>query len=844
MQLSERKTGRYLPFNTEVLPTDNMERIYVTHAPTHESLETARFDIKSPHNCHMSAVAYLERTLEFQLLARPPGLPVFIPVEAGLRINGRNVFNQTNENLQVRLNSPGFALQNVMKRFTTTFKDGTVTDEPSKWLPEYSHLYQDSLANYVSNSGRAFLHFRNVNGFDFFARASLDRTLTVTPFRHQHAPQNVVRDLHVFENDTGVIVNHQEVRMGPPAWFNQGAPPPMNAFPNLLDLVNDYYQPVIQNADDVLNAEYAGLVQDTPAWANSIHNIVAHLQQYAGMLAVPPGDAGQQAVFDALQPEALNVMRQAAIQRQITANPTNFCLCIETFALQYLAQPLAFQTNIGGTHLWPLNGAEVNGNPPVAAGPAIGGAQIASNINVAANILGVNENNINISAHHEYFLPVAPGGGGQSNSDVDFALRTQARAILQAAPPVYANNNAAGQAARDQLKQIFRQAYEAKYCFQTMNYLFATGCALERPWAGATPNQRAVRRAIFGQNNEQNICEAWKQYFVNYIRQNMQITQIIDDFANKDANGDVIVQARNDPYMINAANSNFKVKFFEPLVCGLHKPAEGPQPGCWADVGDILPRTERFQYQFDFESTELMGRRLINLLLTPGPNQCFPMCRLLAAHDTRMHTVFYRGLLNPRVDLVLHDFQTVRLGQVSFNPTQVELGNDPQTKTIDFEFEYRTKPHPPLFMILHTKTLFKTITRLQDMATCHHGVSISQLQLNSNTHTRVMDFTGHNFHARFGAMTTNLFPEFKPLVDDFGGCVVIPLSKIPNSVYMSPHEDRMWGRISLTHPEYMGETEINPNEECIYEVRAILYYKDLRLIKNESSSKKVLQLQR
>ena len=118
------------------------------------------------------------------------------------------------------------------------------------------------------------------------------------------------------------------------------------------------------------------------------------------------------------------------------------------------------------------------------------------------------------------------------------------------------------------------------------------------------------------------------------------------------------------------------------------------------------------------------------------------------------------------------------------------------------------------------------------------------MQLNTNTRTKVIDMTGHDFHPRFQAMTTNLFPEFKPLVDDFGGCLAIPLCKIPDSVYMDPHGDKFWGKMKLKMPEFIGNNAVNPNELITFEVRAILLYKDLKLIKNEFSSRQVLELLR
>ena len=146
-------------------------------------------------------------------------------------------------------------------------------------------------------------------------------------------------------------------------------------------------------------------------------------------------------------------------------------------------------------------------------------------------------------------------------------------------------------------------------------------------------------------------------------------------------------------------------------------------------------------------------------------------------------------------------------------------------------------------MILHTKHIFERNSALQNMQTCHQGVPISQLRLNSNTHTRVLDFTGSNFKPRFEAMTANMFPQYETMVDDYGGIITIPLCKIPDSVYMDPHDDKFWGKITLRHPDHIGQPA-DPDETCTYEVRAIMLYKDLKFIKNEFSSRKMLELLR
>ena len=139
-----REEGRYKGFDPKTLPTDAYERVYLSHAPKTDSVEHTTFDMRAPHNSHMSTVAYLERTFEF-VLEQENDANHFIPIA----IDGGAI-----EHLQI--GSPGFAMQNNIKNMTMDFGYTTVVEHPHEWVPFYTHLYPKSLKNYIKYSGRSF----------------------------------------------------------------------------------------------------------------------------------------------------------------------------------------------------------------------------------------------------------------------------------------------------------------------------------------------------------------------------------------------------------------------------------------------------------------------------------------------------------------------------------------------------------------------------------------------------------------------------------------------------------------------------------------------------------------
>ena len=135
-----RTEGRYKGFDPRTLPTDSYERIYQSHDPKIDSLEHTTFDLRAPHNSHMSTVAYLERTFDF-VLEQTTNAGHLVPAE----LDADHVD-------YIEVGSPGFALQNNIKNMTMDFGYTTVVEHPHEWVPFYTHLYPDS----PSTAGAAF----------------------------------------------------------------------------------------------------------------------------------------------------------------------------------------------------------------------------------------------------------------------------------------------------------------------------------------------------------------------------------------------------------------------------------------------------------------------------------------------------------------------------------------------------------------------------------------------------------------------------------------------------------------------------------------------------------------
>ena len=98
---------------------DNYERIYIANEPVVDEIEHTRFDLRAPHNSHMSTVAYLEReyTIEFQK-----------------KVAHKFTAHTILDGFEAEINSPGFALQNCISKAHSVlmFNTTSVSEHPDR----------------------------------------------------------------------------------------------------------------------------------------------------------------------------------------------------------------------------------------------------------------------------------------------------------------------------------------------------------------------------------------------------------------------------------------------------------------------------------------------------------------------------------------------------------------------------------------------------------------------------------------------------------------------------------------------------------------------------------------
>ena len=78
------------------------------------------------------------------------------------------------------------------------------------------------------------------------------------------------------------------------------------------------------------------------------------------------------------------------------------------------------------------------------------------------------------------------------------------------------------------------------------------------------------------------------------------------------------------------------------------------------------------------------------------------------------------------------------------------------------------------------------------------------------------------------------------MTDGIGACVVVPLCKLPESVYMDPHDDSLHGKALLSFPSMIRAAVLG--EDLNFELRLTLVYKDRHLEVNQDGTRKLLDL--
>ena len=181
-------------------PTDGFERIYQTAAVEVDTARRTAFVVKHPQSSHMSSVVMLERTYN---------VSHFNQIAVAVDADG----NQP-PNIGVYINQPAFALQNIMEKITTRFCSAVLEDEPHKWLPWYSRLYEKSLESVIRGSGRTFARLHGTKNLDKKIDRRLDMNRMNVQHEERHVPIDVFednRDLYAWAPGFGIDTNHTQI---------------------------------------------------------------------------------------------------------------------------------------------------------------------------------------------------------------------------------------------------------------------------------------------------------------------------------------------------------------------------------------------------------------------------------------------------------------------------------------------------------------------------------------------------------------------------------------------------------------------------------------------------------
>jgi len=279
-------------------PTDNYERLYLTHEDVENGETKSRFVIKHPQNSHMSTVAMLERSyrLEYHNQYGPADLPAIGDVSA-------------------IINQPGFAMQNIIAQFTTNFGATTHIDQPCKWLPWYSRLYSKSLMSCVRKSGRNFANYY-AGEYNEYYDTTIERKINLREVELEHFQQQGRIEL-------------PDRLIGNEGWdYHTGAQG--ISVNDARDLIIQW-RPDLDTAGQLAFFQAFNTMQGTLTGANKAqrrNNLIALTEEYAALALRPAPTADETARLGVLAPimAALQVL-EAAVH---TSTP-NLCLAALVF---------------------------------------------------------------------------------------------------------------------------------------------------------------------------------------------------------------------------------------------------------------------------------------------------------------------------------------------------------------------------------------------------------------------------------------------------------------------------------------------------------------------------------
>ena len=796
--LHSREEDHYRPVDPSVLPKDNIERVYLEHEAKEDALEYTKFDIKPPADCHTSTVAYLERTYEVSLEYYDTRFGIYAPLSPTVTMADGGAVMQGGD-MDLEINSPGFTLQNTCKEVTVNFGTTTITDKPSLWVPQYTHLYPQCLKRFVRNSGREFaLHRRMDEGYTF--PGIRERMINLTTMGY-HTP-----------------------RTGPMPALDDLRPPPNGYFVRLYAMThhgsfylnnNDQFiahKISAYHPNEQLDINLAQGLQGIFNYFNSVGlttltNIITQANIHATFAALDPATLTEAQL--AKKNETLTAYNAcnnwSDALTNIKANIELFPRSLNVWQLDIENYPLRYISHTG-QHGRYSGDFSVGPNQPLLA--------------FDFNLITSEQASHNADNTWQFMSESRLGAGPDYLKTylADPNIATNDVALLDSVN--------AGTA-----RQAFQVAFTDGMYLQTMYYILYNLCEITVDEVGGHVD--LLRQDVLGLPPGQ--VEPWRTFFEMFVEAHYERYRFIVAYGARDDNNEILVPPGTEPFRQKTEQSRLELKFVEPLIIAHHKPGEAFKKGCWSQTGDIIPRVGRYKYHFSWE--DQLGRRLLNAhqILNFREEARFTCTGVIG--KTKLHTIHYRGLLKPRKDLYVHDFRYQRLGYGS-------MDQDTLSKTTEFKIFLRTRPEP-LFMLFFTKVRYDVDEdMLPDIRRqyYHHGPVITGLTLHTNTKRNVITYK--NAEARLAAFTSNHYPEYKHLVDHFGGCVAIPYSALPRSVYESGFDDELSGSITTRIPDaILGEhMEQIGLFEIEYEVAVVFVYKDYFITINDNSVQRVLDL--
>ena len=789
--LRERQEGGYRAVDPDVFPSDNYERVYLAHPDVSADKHNYdKFEVRTPHNSHMSTVMYIERTMEFEFEY----------------YNNSNFFPLDVSDKTVALDSCGFSLQNNMRTMTMDYEFSTVVEKPSEWVPIYTHMYPKSLAPMARNSGRNFGENHDA-GMNFVYNNRGIREVKLVPGVNLFTNEEVDRrKLHAALDRELLAIPNQEVYTFTP---NE----PARAADAYQPRPPDNYVTAAAGVDRIAdNDGYAGMTAQITALEESktdVWDVIAKHNEGAEDLTDEETDVI--VAFDHICKQLVKIADSSFYKEPLTTIQAIFA----TARLPALFTVPGDASQIRMFLIHAPNDTYIQSYTNLNEA-----ADIARNIYLVRHPFDPDKHT---NRHPRYFPTLYYSNDGTAIANGDMRITEDL-----------------GNMTDVQLRTAFNHAYTKLQIVRL--YKIARRIGLHQN--ELTAEQVVHAQHVLGHPNPflmdaytipAGILEEWKNIYRNYMyplynyvattEHYVDFNTITDLDTNQVLTTRGVVFRDGHPTPI-PMYTRFRHTFIEPVVCGLGKPSPGCRVGCWKNVGEVIPRIDRFSLQAHYE--DKLNNRLFDVYALRAFVSNSTRSVFSRKVSAKLHTVHYRHILKPRVSLVQHCFEKHHLVR-HFMFGGVDGG---ASRTFEFEFSFRTNSEP-IFIWFYTQRSDRDVHMYNDVPKLHlRGPAITQFLLHNKTRSKVLDYTSGDHRARLLQLTQDVFPEYCPPRSHYGGYVCLPYCSIPKSVHVSGFEEELSGRI--TAKSTAGDYHMQQPEGLEFDLCALVMYKDKYLSVNQN----------